>query len=247
MDFPGPDANDLAQVRALNLAFLHHLATDGAAQAAALPASLAAGIVGATPRTRRRLAGCPFLLFSIGELDPAAWADLFENRRQRDLLAGAAQPSTPAERLLCTAVAFLWQLAGHNPYAARVVAGAPADWCERLAACALVDAVAFAADTGRLLTLRQADDARFWRRLLDACGSEEAGLRRAARLWAFQSLLTRPTAAAETVPAAACRMPPAAHKVAERPSVSQSRPRRYNTPPHEGPVDTTTRKDLPKR
>lgn len=249
MEFPGPCAEDLAQVARLNRAFLDSLAGGGLRLVAELPIPLATALRRASPAGRERLSRCPFLLFSLGERDAALWAPLFEGKPEVDLFT--ALDSAPAEEvpLVSAALAYLWRFASHNPYAARVVSGAPAGWCEQLAGSSLVELYEFARRPG-LMRLRRASSGAFWQRLVTTGMSDEPEVRRAARIWALQAILTRPPEAPRAVlPAAACRMPVPALSVAERspPSVSQTGTRRYNTPPHEGAVDPTTREDLPQR
>jgi hypothetical protein len=248
MDFPGPDPADFAEVEALNRAFLDYLAGNGQRLARDLPPPLFAALAGSEAATRSRIAACPFFLFSLSQNDDRLWAPLFAGERRPDLVDALEAPPPQEARIACAALAFLWRYAGNNPYAVRVLSGAGSAWCERVADCALVDLVEYAAGRGGLLRLRRAKNAVFWRRILVTGACEEDGMRHAAHLWALQSMLTRPSApAALRLPAAACSMSVPAVQVTDRGSVSQSTSRRYNTPPHEGPVDPATRKDVPQR
>lgn len=248
MEFPGPDTADLAQVESLNRAFLEHLGREGRSLASRLPPGIAAALVQAGGIARDRLAKCPFLLFSLREADEQAWSDVFNGGTEPDLVDALARPTVAESRIVSAALAFLWPFACRNPYAARVVSGAPVHWCERLAESRLLDLIEFASNRGGLLSLRFADNGNFWRRMAFAGTSDETAVRQAARITALQDLLTRPPGPGPLkLPAAACRMPAPALQVAERSAVSRNRARRYNTPPHDGPVDPTTRKDLPKR
>jgi hypothetical protein len=249
MDFPGPDPADFAEVEALNRAFLDYLAgTTGRRLARDLPPPLLASLTGSEAAIRARIATCPFFLFSLGQNDDRLWAPLFAEERRPDLVDALEPPPPPEARIACAALAFLWRYAGHNPYAVRVLSGADSAWCERIADCALVDLIEYAASRGGLLRLRCVKNAVFWRRILVTGACEEDGMRHAAHIWALQSMLTRPSApGALRLPAAACSMSVPAMQVADRGSVSQSTSRRYNTPPHEGPVDPASRKDVPQR
>jgi hypothetical protein len=248
MEFPGPDAADLAQVEALNRDFLAFIATDGREVAAPLPPELRSALAESPLRVRERIAKCPFFLFTLSEHDLRRWTPVFDGLPERDLLDALSRPGAGELRITSAAIALVWQLARQNPYAARFVSGAPDRWCERLAACSLVALFEFAGRARGLLRLRFGERSAFWRRLLLAGTSSEAEVRRTARVSALQTVLTEPPAAAwPAVAAAACAISTPALEVAERTSVPKPGTRRYNTPPHESPVDSTTRKNLPKR
>ena len=75
----------------------------------------------------------------------------------------------------------------------------------------------YVASQGALLTLRYADDALFWHRLIVAGTSEKRAVRRATRLSALQSLLAgRVVERQRRLPAAACPIPESTLRVAER-------------------------------
>ena len=248
MDFPGPDPADFAQVEALNRAFLDYLAGPGKRLAGGLrqgfPRRWPALMPAPGPGSRSVRSSCSrsarTTIVSGPRCLPASHA------RTSSMRSGGRRPWRLA--LSARALAFLWPYAVHNPYAARVLSGAGNDWCERIADCALVDLIEYAGGRGGLLRLRRSDNTAFWRRLLVTGACDEDGIRQAAHVWALQSILTRPTeSAALRLPAAACSMPVPAMQVTDRSSVSHSTSRRYNTPPHEGPVDTAPRKDVPQR
>lgn len=248
MDFPGPEPADFVQVEALNRAFLDYLAGPGRRLSGGLPSALSAALAGIDAAARIRIAKCPFFLFSLGQNESRLWSPLFAGEPRPDLVDALGRPPAAEARIVSATLALLWRYAVHNPYAARVLSGAGNDWCERIADCALVDLIEYAAGRGGLLRLRRSGNSVFWRRLLVTGACEDQEMRQAAQVWALQSILTRPTGSvALRLPAAACSMPPPAMQVADRSSVSHSTSRRYNTPPHEGPVDTASRKDLPKR
>lgn len=248
MEFPGPDAADLAEVEALNYDFLGFLASPGRELASLLPPELRAALTQSPVPVRARMARCPFFLFTLGEQDVRGWAPVFDGRSFPDLLDALKGPTAGELRITSAAIALLWQLARRNPYAARFVSGAPDRWCERLAGCSLLALFEFAAHSEGLLRLRFGERSAFWRRLLLAGTSDEAAVRRTARVSALQTVLTEPPAAGRAaLPAAACAIKAPALEVAERTSVPKGGAGRYNTPPHERPVDPTTRKNLPER
>ncbi len=248
MEFPGPDAADLAQVEALNRAFLDYLAGAGHALAEPLPPDLRGALRQSPARTRARMAKCPFFLFTVGEDELRRWARVFDGQPAGDLVDALSRPESAELRISLAAIAFLWRFASHNPYAARVVSGARGSWCDRLATCSLVDLFDFAAHSEGLLRLRFGERQAFWRRLLLAGTSSEPAVRRTARVTALHTILTEPAAAVrQGLPAAACTMSVPSMKVADRATVPQSGADRYNTPPHESPLDPATRKNLPQR
>ncbi len=248
MEFPGPDTADLAEVHALNRAFLDYVAGAGLALTVPLQRDLREALAQSGTRTRERMGKCPFLLFTLGESEPLRWTRVFDGRPVGDLVDALSRPGPDELRISSAAIAFLWQFARRNPYAARVVSGAPNSWCERLAACSLVDLFDFAAHSEGLLHLRFGERHAFWQRLLLAGTSSEPEVRRTARVTALQTILTEPVAAVrQSLPAAACAMSVPVLEVADRTPVPQSGAGRYNTPPHESPLDSTTRKNLPQR
>jgi hypothetical protein len=248
MEFPGPDAADLAQVEALNRVFLDFIATEGREVSAPLPPEIRKTLAGSPVPVRARIAKCPFFLFTLSDQDLRRWMPVFDGRPSGDLLDAVARPGPGELRISSAAIALVWLLARQNPYAARFVSGAPDRWCERLAACSLIALFEFAGQTCGLLRLRFGERSAFWRRLLLAGTSSEGEVRRTARVSALQTVLTEPALAAwPAVAAAACAISTPALEVAERASVPKPGSRRYNTPPHECPVDPTTRKNLPER
>jgi len=120
--------------------------------------------------------------------------------------------------LLTTVVSFLWQLAGRNPYAARLVSGASLGWCERLAECTLLHVLRAAADRDELMQARFAADGDFWRKLLGPGLSSEPGVRHSAHVTCLQWLLTDdPAVHYRRVRSAACDNPVPTLSVAEKP------------------------------
>ena len=206
MHFPGPDNADLANVYALNRAFIawQRVRPQEATGNGELPTRLAA----LSCERRERLARTPFLLLSLAEDDEPRWRSLFAEQQTRDLLQCKQPRDEAAATLIAGALGFLWQLSRHNPYAARLLTGASLAWCEQLASCPLMELFARTLEERTLLAPRMADNAGLWHKLLTAGTSNRRHLRRAARMAALQSLLTeRPVHAGRPLAAAACRMP----------------------------------------
>ena len=132
MEYEGMTGDDLANVRALNRAWLD-IATVGSRRLSQL-----------SPRRRDRIAAAPFLLFSLRENDLALWERLLAEPAQGDLFQGGAAVTGSLRHLQATALAFLWALARRNPYVLRLISGAPLYWCERIASATLVQVTAAA-------------------------------------------------------------------------------------------------------
>lgn len=234
MDYKGPDAHDLANVYALNQGLIDALL--GGTPERGAEARLVSEMKSLGSPRRRRLARCPFLLFSIAGGSDPDWRPVIAGTRQRELLS-AQEPAFGAQpRLAAATLGFLWQLARRNPYAARLVTGAPLSWCETLTECTLMELFEFAEHEVRRLHVIRSDDRHFWRKLLGAGTSDDADVRRAARLSALQSVLTATASEKlQRLPAAACAMPS---------PVSVRVSRGYNTRPDESPVDKKPPQDL---
>ena len=247
MQYMGPEPADLIEVHALNRAFLSVLSREPKISER-LPPDTVAMLSKALPEQRERIARSPFLIYSLRESDAHCWQRLFAGDFAEDLVDAMARPSPGETQLVCATLGFLLQFAKRNPYSARVVSGASADWCQRLAECSLVDLFRFAAMRGQLLTIRCQDNPAFWRKLLVAGSSAEADVRVAARITALQTVLTRSERSREQrLPAAACSMPQPAMRVAESSAVSNRAKRRYNTPLNECPDTKKSQEDLSKR
>lgn len=217
MDFFGPEAADFTNVRALNHAFLLRLRASRQEQPLRqdMPDDVAVLIQAMTDLQIERLASSPFLLLSLRERDEACWYALGSDEPNLDLLSSANRHS---DELLTTSVSFLWQLAGRNPYAARLVSGASLGWCERLAECTLLHALRTAADCDGLLQPRFAADENFWRKLLGPGLSSESPVRLSAHVTCLQWLLTDdPAVRYQRVRAAACDNKVPTLSVAEKP------------------------------
>ncbi|MGB5449836.1 MAG: hypothetical protein WBM80_13000 [Woeseiaceae bacterium] len=201
MEYDGLTNDDLANIHALNLSFLK--AVSGAA---------AAGF-GEIARRRltdsqlTRLAGAPFLLFSFREQDEDYWQRVFDDDPQIDLIDSGNPRDENITQLQVAGLSFLWQLVRRNPYAARIVSGAPVGWCDRLARLTLVGLLQKAASRGDLLRMRFPDEVAVWRRLLENGTSSQRQARLASHYSALQALLTRaPELQHARVSAVACRI-----------------------------------------
>jgi len=205
MPYEGPDTADLSNVEALNSAYLDWLGGRGRGS---IPAGLRERLTRLDRRGRQCLARAPFLLMSFREYDERCWRGLIEDSRSEDLLTPLGDCDETAARLVAAGLAFLWQLARRNCYAARLVTGAGLAWCERLGECMLVDLLDRAAGRQGLLEPRLADNERLWSKLLGGGVSPRRDVRVAARVSALQVVLTStPPAAISRLPAAACRLP----------------------------------------
>jgi len=217
MRYLGPDPVDLENVFALNAAFLDWLRGPGrqVVPSQASPDRLA---LAALDRSRLAyLAKTPFLLVSFADHDEERWRELLDERGSADLFAVPPLRDEQAARLLSTGLAFLWQLAKRNAYAARLVSGASLGWCERLSECTLVGLLARTAGDPTLLGPRMADSKALWAKLLGPGVSARREVRRAARLSALQMLLTEcPAARFRPLASAACALPAARTRVQER-------------------------------
>ena len=132
MEYEGLKSDDLANVRALNRAWLD-ISRAGSRRLGEL-----------SPRRLDRIAAAPFLLFSLREQDLALWERLLAEDSQQELFRVNADLPGDLRRLQATALAFLWTLARRNPYVARLISDAPLYWCERIASATLVDVTAAA-------------------------------------------------------------------------------------------------------
>lgn len=219
MHYQGPEAADLGNVVALNSAWLNWLGATRSLQPAdrGLPAAVQEKLASLQHAQRERLARAPFLLMSFREHDEARWQRLFAERRNLDLLQSLQACDDAAARIVAAGIGFIWQLAGRNPYAARLVSGASLNWCEQLAELTLVELFERIAGQGDLLMPRLADNANFWNKLLAAGMHPRRDVRAAARACALQTVLTVNTGVPyRRLRAAACRTPVPTMKVADR-------------------------------
>lgn len=201
MDYKGPTEDDLANIRALNRYFLVAITeTDSEAFGELATRRL-------TDSQLVRLAGAPFLLFSLREQDSDYWQHVLSDDPQLDLSESGAFPNEKVRHLQVAGLGFLWQLARRNAYVTRVVSGAPVSWCEQLAGSTLARLLDRAATRSDLLCARFADEDYIWRRLLDSGIHAQRSLRRTSHHCALQVLLTRGREPHhDVVSAAACSM-----------------------------------------
>ena len=210
MEYQGPEPADLTNVCALNIAFLDWLRARNGSEASTLSRSpeILEALAGMGRCQLERLSRAPFLLMSFREYDENQWRGLFAERHDADLLHSLEMPDEEAARLIAAGLGFLWQLSKRNPYSARLVSGACLNWCEQLADCTLVELFTRAVSTHSLLEPRMADNQELWQKLLSAGVSAKKDVRRAARVSALQTVLTRsPTSSYRRLAAAACNMP----------------------------------------
>lgn len=202
MDYEALRQDDLANVRALNAAWLDM----------APPVGMQ---VEGIRRRHARLAATPFLLFSLRESDDQLWVRLLDERRQPDLLATPPETGDRKPGLQATSLAFLWELSRRNPYVARLVSFAPLAWCELIASVTLVQLLDAAAGE-MIIESRFAEGSPQHRRLLERGVSALRATRRAAQIAAMQSLLTAGDIAEYgRQAAAACRMAGPARQVTD--------------------------------
>ena len=121
MEYEGLTQDDLANVRALNRAWLRLRPQDSK------------GLPRLSEKRLERLASAPFLLFSFREHDDQWWKSLLEGGPQQDLLEERPTNASDLIALQSAGLAFLWALARRNPYVARLVSGAPLSWCDQIA------------------------------------------------------------------------------------------------------------------
>lgn len=192
MEFPVPVAADLADVGALNRAFLRLLADSAAGSRlrAMLPQSLRAAAAATSPGQVARLGEAPFLLLCLREHDLGYWQQLVDRSPCGDLFT-VAEAHGACQQLTLAALAFAWQLGRHDPYSASVVCGVSRSWCELVCAFPLATLLDRAGGNPKLLAPRLAEDARFWGRLFRAGCADDNEVRRAAQLSCLQTVLMR--------------------------------------------------------
>jgi len=197
MAYEGLSRDDLDNVRALNRVWLE---LEGAAE------------LRLSATRMERLAATPFLLFSFCEHDDAKWSRLLGEGQQQDLLEHDEALSAELSALQTAGLGFLWELVRRNPYVARIISGASVRWCEQIAAATLVrvlDCARF-----KMIEPRFEQEISLQRRLLARGSALEREMRVFTQMGALQSMLT--SAQTDTrLPAAACRMPQTARKVAD--------------------------------
>jgi len=187
-EFPGPNADDYANVLALNRAFIEDAFDMRGPQ-------------------RGRLAETPFLLFSLRECDLDWWDSALDESPQGDLMAAAELDNPESRRIQTAALSFLWHLARRNPYATRIISGASVWWCDKIADLPLVILLDRIGARGDLMQSRLDNPVELGARLLGDGTSSRPRIRRSSQLVALQSLLTHATFDNySSLPAAACQM-----------------------------------------
>lgn len=206
MDFYAPEPTDLANVGSLNSAFLGLLrdSVSGKSLRQQLPRDLHPVVAGLSDPEVERLASTPFLLMSFREHDLAFWRLLDNASHIHDLFL-IERATDELERLIMASLGFLWQLAHRNPFAARLVTGAPIEWVERIAEATLIELLHVAARRQDMLELRFARQRHVWDKLLGPGIDPDDDSRTAAQMTALQVLLTAEAATPYHQPrAAAC-------------------------------------------
>lgn len=214
MDFDGPAGTDYRNVRSLNRGFL--TLVKATPRLPGLPQTIGQRIRSLSHPQLERLAGTPFLLFSLRERDDQFWEQLLSLSRERDLFDVEPAPGDDYGRLLCAGLGYIWQLAWRNPYAARLICGASLHWCELIGELTIYRLLAAAGTRDDVLLPRYAKNAELWSKLLDGGVSRENVVREAAQLSALQAVLTGTVSTPDSVWAvAACRRQGARLKVAD--------------------------------
>ena len=216
MDFQGPTPADYENLRSLNAAFLQLVQGKGSRFLDGLAPDLLRRLQRLNRTEIGWLAATPFLLFSFRERDDRYWQKLLSEDECRDLFTVPMRLTDDAGRLICAGLGFVWQLANHNPFAARLLCGASTHWCERITERTFLHILAIAGHRADILVLRAQQDTALWRKLLLAGVSEEAKARHAAHISALQHVLTaRPILTGWQ--AAACKSRNPALEVADDP------------------------------
>lgn len=192
MAFHGPDAADYDNVASLNQAYLSLLGSERALQQSLLdlPEHVAARLLNLRSDQVTRLAGAPFLLFSFRESDDGYWRSLLGQRCTGDLFR--AELSAAIDTLTSAGLGFIWQLAQRNPYALRLICGAPLSWCEHIAEITFYRLLEAVRRDGCAPCLRATAQPELWCKLLDGGLSRKAAVRQAAQLSSLQVILTTP-------------------------------------------------------
>lgn len=216
MDFQGPTPADYDNLRSLNVAFLELVRKDGRRCLDGLSTELSRRLKRLSRREIGWLAATPFLLFSFRERDDRFWQKLLNDEKCQDLFTVPIRSTDETSRLVSAGLGFVWQLAIHNPFAARLLCGASTHWCEQITERTFFHILAVAGRRSDLLVLRARHDNDLWSKLLHAGLSQIAAARNAAHISALQYMLTRQPATAAWQ-AAACASRDPALKVADDP------------------------------
>ncbi len=194
MAFNGPDNTDYDNVASLNQAFLTLLGKDPGLRRSLeeIPADLASRLTALNSEQITRLAGAPFLLFSFRESDDGYWGDLLSDSQEGDLFR--IEVSAAVDTLTSAGLGFIWQLAQRNPYALRLICGAPLSWCEQVAEITFYRLLAAVRQSGSPPGLRASSEPAVWRKLLSEGLGRKGDIRRAAHVSVLQAILTAPAA-----------------------------------------------------
>lgn len=210
MEYEGPTAEDLVNIRALNAAFLR--ATNHAERTAT--GGLSDGPL--SDVEIRRLSMAPLLLFSLREEDTEYWDHVLADDTQGNLLLAPDPPDDAILQLQAAGLGFLWQLSRRNPYVARLVCGAPVTWCDRVARTTLVTLLCRTASRGDLIVPRFCTEDHVGLRLLQNGVSGHPDLQQMSRQLALQAMHTRSRRANyQRLPAAACAFSAPVQRVAD--------------------------------
>ena len=194
MQYSGPEQADFDNVQALNRQYLR-LIGQGVSVPGAHP-EIERQLLALGDARAGRLAGAPFLLFSLRECEAEYWEAILDETPNGDLFMQPVPERSGERQLVAAALGFLWELAKRNPYAARLVSGASLHWCEQVSEMTLCDLMALAGRRLDVPLLRRADDHKLWARLLREGTSHVRPVRRASQVGALQSLLTHSEVAA---------------------------------------------------
>lgn len=200
MQYQGPTTDDLDNVFALNRHFLRVLMRPVSRRFATHD------VRHLSEAQRGRLAETPFLLFSVREQEHELWQRIFAKSPQLDLAPEPEPLDSEVHELKMAGLSFLWQLSRRNPYTARLVSGAPVEFCERLANATLIRLLRRTAQHADLLVPRYGAEHDVWQRLVSSGVSATRRLQSMTQQSALQDLLTRGQLAPyEPLPAAASR------------------------------------------
>lgn len=195
MQYPCPEAADFVNVHALNAEFI----------AISLRCGERAELEGMSSQALERIAGVPFLLFSLQHDKADVWQRLFDGTPD---LADRAQPlSEEWAPLAAGTLAFLWSLARRDRHSARLFSGCSATWCATLSQRRLICVTNRMLQTGVRPTIRVDPESDAWKVLLSVGVSSDQKLRDAAAIGLFQAL-SLSKAEEPAFASAACRIRP---------------------------------------
>ena len=214
MLYQGPSIDDLDDIHALNRRFLETLPKAGYSDCGGLSHRR----LSASQQTH--LGRAPFLLFSFREGESDYWEHVLSDDAQLKLLPSERPLNAMTRELQVAGLSFLWHLSRSNPYAVRIVSGAPQSWCEQVAALPVATFLHRTAERADMLVPRFRDQADVWQRLLKSGVSPNAKLRAMSHQSAFQAMVTRadpvnPATSQKQLQVAAARLPSPGQKNAK--------------------------------